>query len=368
MLLLFNKCTFYKVLSERKKILLLGDINSIHLRKWILGLKNDFDLTVFSLDPVVDETDALKGITIHTNAEKTTKTSGKLGYLKSIRHLRKIHRALKPDFVHSHYATSYGLIGALLQPETFYVSVWGSDVYDFPRKSVIHKLVLKWVFRRATKLFSTSGNMKLEIEKYTSKAVNVIPFGIDLDKFKNLQRKEKSNDFVVGTVKALEKVYGVNRLIESFAEFNKKYPSSRCIIYGKGSEEENLKKMSSELGMGDKIEFKGFIKHSEVSKAISEMDVFCILSIRESFGVAALEAAACKVPVIGSNVGGIPEVIIDNETGFLVDDAAETSEKILFLATNSEARIEMGKRGRQMVEEKYDWIKNVELMKSHYTE
>lgn len=350
----------------RKKILLLGDINSIHLQKWILGLKSNYDLTVFSLDPLEVETEKLNGIALLTNSEKTTNKSSKLFYLKSIRYFRKLHKEIKPDFVHSHYATSYGLLGALLNPKSFYISVWGSDVYEFPQKSMIHKFVLKRLLNRATKLFSTSENMKLELQNYTSKEILVIPFGVNLADYKKIILKKPSKEFVVGTVKTLEKVYGIDRLIMSFAKFNNDFPQSKCIIYGKGTQEAYLRKMAMDLNISDKVEFKGFINHSDVPNAISKMDVFCILSRRESFGVSALEAAACGVPVIGANVGGIPEVIIDGKTGYLVDDIEMAYEKMIFLASNPLIREKMSINAKQMVEQKYDWNKSVELMIRHY--
>ena len=78
----------------RKKILLLGDINSIHFQKWILGLKEDFELTIFSLDPLEVQSESLKNITIHTNESKTTNSLSKLAYLKSIRKYRRLHKKL----------------------------------------------------------------------------------------------------------------------------------------------------------------------------------------------------------------------------------------------------------------------------------
>lgn len=353
-------------MNTRKKILLLGDINSIHLQKWILGLKEDFQITVFSLDPIEEDQDCFGGVTIYTNDKKTTNKQGKLSYLKSIRRFRKLHKDLNPDFVHSHYATSYGLIGKLLNPNNFFISVWGSDVYEFPLKSFFHKTVLKWILNRADKLFSTSENMKVEAQKYTSNLIDVIPFGVDLHVFKPLNEKKYSGEFVIGTVKTLEKIYGIDRLIKSFSNFNKIFPNSKCLIYGRGSQELMLKELVADLGLQEVVEFRGFISHDEVPEVMAEFDVFCMLSLQESFGVAALEAAACGIPVIGSNVGGIPEVIENNVTGYLVDSIEEASKKMVYLSENPGICLKMKKNALDMVQEKYDWNKNLKLMTSHY--
>ena len=86
-------------MSKRKRILLLGDINSIHLQKWIVGLKNDFEIFVFSLDPIEANINGLENVQIFSNQKKTTNRKGKLSYLKSLKKFRKLHKEVKPDFV-----------------------------------------------------------------------------------------------------------------------------------------------------------------------------------------------------------------------------------------------------------------------------
>ena len=354
-------------MSKRKRILLLGDINSIHLQKWILGLKNDFEITVFSLDPIEAKIAGLENVQIYSNEKKTTNRKGKLAYLKSLKRFKKLHREVNPDFVHAHYASSYGLLGALLKPKRFFISVWGSDVYEFPKRSFIHKAVFKWVINKTSKLFSTSKSMKIELQKYTSKDINVIPFGIDLSLFKEPEKKNQDKTFVIGTIKSLEKIYGIDILLNAFSEFRKKVPNSKCIIYGKGTEENGLKELAQKLNIESDVEFKGFIVNNEVPKAISQLDVFCVLSRQESFGVAAVEASACGVPIVAANVGGLPEVVIDNETGFIVEhDIEQIVNKLFELYSNSELRIKMGQNGNSFVSNHYDWKENVETMKSFY--
>lgn len=354
-------------MSERKRILLLGDINSIHLQKWIIGLKDDFNLAVFSLDPLEKKNDELDNVLIYSNDTKTANKKGKLSYLKSLKRFRKLHRELNPDFVHAHYASSYGLIGALLNPKNYYISVWGSDVYEFPKRSFIHKFVFKWTVNKATSLFSTSKNMKLELQNYTKKDINVIPFGIDLTLFKKQVKKVNDDTFVIGTIKTLENIYGIDTLLKAFALFSEKVPNSKCVIYGKGSEEKNLIDLAKKLNVHSRVEFKGFIQNKTVPQAIAQMDVFCVLSRQESFGVAAVEASACQVPVIATNVGGLPEVVLDGKTGYIVErDITQISDRLFQLHSNSDLRDEMGVNGNAFVSDHYDWKENVETMKSFY--
>ena len=355
------------------KILFAGDINSTHLQKWIRAFYSKFDIAVFSLDPISDrctlDSEVLNAIRVVTPEKKNTDRKAKFSYLFQLKALRKLNREFAPDIVHAHYASSYGFLASRLRVKRFYVSVWGSDVFEFPKRSIIHKAVFKHVMRKADQVFSTSKVMKDEILKYVSKDITVIPFGVDLELFKPLNEK-RDKPFVIGTVKALEHVYGIDRLIEVFASFNKRYPDAECHIYGAGSELKKLEMLANNLGVSNNIKFFGVIPQDQVPIAIASMDVFCVLSREESFGVAAVEAAACKIPVIASNVGGLPEVVSNNETGYLVDghNSEQIKEVIIDLYNNPEKRRELGEKGRVLVEQQYDWNRNVLQMEKYYTQ
>ena len=117
---------------------------------------------------------------------------------------------------------------------------------------------------------------------------------------------------------------------------------------------------------GQSIKFKGFILNSKVPKVINEIDIFVVPSIldSESFGVAAVEAMACEVPVIVSDADGLKEVVIDNKAGFIVPkkDYKAIAEKIKILINDRELRQRLGKIGRERVIELYNWSSNVENM------
>ena len=348
----------------------MGDINSVHLQKWIKGLMIDFDITVFSLDPLnvsnsID--DSLNKVRIVCNEEHTTNIKNKSTYLKSLRKFKKVYQEIQPDIVHAHYGTSYGLLGRRLKPRKLFISVWGSDVYEFPKKSFFHKAVFKWILKGADQLFSTSEDMKKELSKYTRKNINVIPFGIDLGLYEARADSAPRDKFIIGTVKSLEHIYGIDRLIRAFSIFHKKYSKSECHIYGDGSERNNLINLTRELGLEKSVLFKGRIEHKLVPGVLATLDVFCMLSRSESFGVAALEASACEVPIIATGVGGIPEVVIDGETGFIVEaDDKIVADKLTILIENREVGAGLGAQGRKFVENDYNWKNNLAAMKEFY--
>jgi glycosyltransferase involved in cell wall biosynthesis len=361
------------------KILLLSDANSPHTIKWATSLAlGDIDILIFSLSKcVVDEYNKYKNIKIKTLNEKVTKKEGsilKLKYLKALPLLKKILKEYNPDILHAHYASSYGLLGALTGFHPFIISVWGSDIFSFPKKSILHKEILKFSLKKADKILSTSHVMAKETKLYTKKEIEVTPFGIDTNKFKPMKVESlfDKDDIVIGTVKTLEEKYGIEYLIRAFKIVSDKYPDLplKLLIVGGGSLENKLKSLTKELKIDNKTIFTGKVSHDEVPKYQNMLSVSVSVSVSdsESFGVAVLEASACEKPVVVSNVGGLPEIVKDGVTGIVVPpkNVEKTAEAIEKLILNKDLRVKMGKAGRERVIELYNWDKCVDNMVKIY--
>ena len=141
--------------------------------------------------------------------------------------------------------------------------------------------------------------------------------------------------------------------VEILARVVKKGVSTRLVMVGDGSERPNVEHRARCLGVFDKCVFVG--KQPKIVDYLSAADVLLLPSEQESFGLAALEAMACEVPVIASRVGGVPEVVTDGETGFLseVGDVDKMAEDAARLLTDAELRREMGKRARESALSRY---------------
>lgn len=134
--------------------------------------------------------------------------------------------------------------------------------------------------------------------------------------------------------------------IEVLARVLDKKVKTRLIMVGDGSERTNCEHRARTLGISDKCVFVG--KQPKIVDYLSAADVLLLPSEQESFGLAALEAMACEVPVVASRVGGIPEVVTDGETGFLseVGDVGKMAKDAANLLTDPDLRLEMGKAAR----------------------
>jgi glycosyltransferase involved in cell wall biosynthesis len=299
----------------------------------------------------------------------------KIVYLRALGAVIQSIREFRPDIVHAHYASSYGLLGALSRFHPYVLSVWGSDVFDFPRKSFMHRALLRYNFRAADRILSTSKIMVQEIGRYTHKTVQVTPFGIDLDQFKPASATRsgfRHGDIVIGTIKKMERIYGLEHLVRAFGIVKRNHPKLplKLLLVGGGSLERSLKQLVRQLRLERETSFVGEVPISDIPLYHNMISIFASLSLSESFGVSVLEASACERPVVASCVGGLSEVVLHGKTGYLVPahdsrGAAAALEKLIL---DSQLRTDMGRRGREFVRRNYNWSDSVAVMMDIYRE
>ncbi|KXG08979.1 D-inositol 3-phosphate glycosyltransferase [Anoxybacillus sp. P3H1B] len=294
---------------------------------------------------------------------------GKLSYISSVFALKRLLLEFQPDILHAHYVSSYGLVGALTNTHPFYVSVWGRDIYQFPVQNRLNRGIVEFTLQKADVICSTSHVMAAETKKYTDKHVEVTPFGVDLTIFKPLE-KQKKETITIGTVKSLSDKYGIADLIKAFAIVYKEYPHTNLLIVGDGPQRQEYEQLAETLGIRHVTTFTGRIPNTEVPAYINDMDIFAVPSTEdsESFGVAAVEAMACGVPVIVSNVGGLPEVVKRDVTGLIVpkENPSALAEAFRYLLQDTALRSKMGKNGVNHVKQHYDWVDNANNMLNLY--
>lgn len=360
------------------KILLLANSASAHTQKWALGLASQgIDVGIFSLNP--SEMNWCKGVnnisvlyqpSLSVNNKKVLT---KLFYMRNVKKLKKVIVEFKPDIVHAHYATSYGMLGMLSKFKPFVVSVWGADVYDFPKKSFLHKKTFSRIVDSATQICSTSNCMKEEILLYTNKSIEVVPFGVDVDSLKKLVIPDLSKDEItIGTIKSLEPKYGIDYLIKAFALVVKQFPSRKLklLIVGDGSYKAEYVNLVSSLGISTLVNFTGKVPHAQVVDFLAKIDVFVSLSVldSESFGVSLVEAMAASKPIIASDVAGFKEVLGEETNGIIVPRRNEkaAADAIGKLINDSNLAKNKGVNAQQRAVKLYNWQSNINQMITIY--
>lgn len=364
------------------KVLMVADARSVHTRRWAVSLKAEgVDIVLYSIFPSPDAFFEEHGIRLYVFDLFTYKQGRGPGRVVSMlgRHreavgnLKSVILSERPDILHAHYATSFGLIAALTGFHPFIISVWGSDVYEFPEQSVLNRLSVKFIFRRADRILSTSRVMAVQTSGYTCKPIDVTPFGVDTELFRKLETDRPYGDgFIVGNVKTLSPKYGIDVLIKAFQIVRKRNPelSTSLVIVGDGPCRAEYERLASELGISDCVKFVGRVRNDRLPEYYNAFSVAVSLSNSESFGVVAVEAMACGCPVVVSDADGFTEVVEDGVTGFIVprrspEAAAEAIQRFM---DDPFLRDRMGASGRDRVCRLYNWKDNVASMVRIYSE
>lgn len=176
----------------------------------------------------------------------------------------------------------------------------------------------------------------------------------------------KGRQLVVGTVAHIQPQKGYPYLIEAARLVLEHYPDTTFIIVGgekHRGDRQKLEEIVKEKGINDHIIFAG--ARSDALRVMASFDIFVLPSVWEGFGIVFLEAMALGKPVIGTRVGGIPEIIEDGVNGYLVEpqNPRQIADKIMLLLGDSSLRSRMGEKGRQRVEDKFcieDMVSSVE--------
>lgn len=349
--------------GKAKKVCYLSDASNAHTRKWVAEAKrNGFDVTVISLNA-----GKIEDTKVYSLGEENMLKKSQIQKFAYLRHIVKINRLINeinPDVIHAHFASSYGLIAALIN-KPYLLSVWGKDVYEFPKKSIIHKLVIKYVLNKSKKIYSTSHVMKKVTEQYTKKEIIVTPFGVDLDIFKPMLNLRNSSETLrIGFIKLIEEKYGIMDLVHAVARLiNEDKILINLVIVGKGSQKEEAKELTRVLGISDNCEFVSYVNgQNKVAEMFNSFDISVFPSIddSESFGVAAVESMACGIATIVSDVDGFVEITNNGEFAVMYPrgNREELYQSIKKLIDNVEFRLSLGKKARKNVESNYNIIDN----------
>jgi glycosyltransferase involved in cell wall biosynthesis len=354
------------------KIAFLGGANTIHAVRWVNGLASrGHEVCLYSIVPLgIHKLDSRVRLVV-------LPFSSAVGYILNAFHFRRAIDLFDPDVVNVHYASGYGTLGMLSGCKRVVLSVWGADVYNFPDQNRLCRALVSLNLNRARWVTSTSRVMaQRTLSLMGRNKLSVVHFGVDTEIFAPEDKAEghvnAGTPVVIGTVKTMHPKYGIDILLKAYSRLvlRKGVHATRLVIVGGGPDLESLKVLSKELGVEKSCDFVGAVAHAEVPKWLRKMDVFCALSRdeSESFGVAAIEAGACGIPVVVSECGGLPEVVQQGRTGFVVpkEDPTAAAEALELLVSDPELRRKMGQYGRSHVVESYNWRDSLSAMEDVY--
>jgi glycosyltransferase involved in cell wall biosynthesis len=357
------------------RIALLGRADDVHVQRWVEALAaRDIDLTLVTQHPPV-VWGPPQGVGL-----RVLPFRGRVGYFANAVQLRRVLRALRPDLLNVHYASGYGTTAAIAGFRPTVLSVYGSDVFDFPTGSWLAGRLIRWNLHRAQRLASTSRVMAAQVRSLVPDVgpIDITPFGVDTSVFRPREGRGADGGLTIGTVKVLADKYGVDVLIRAFARLvsdpdlqsSDRAAPLRLVIVGDGPQRGELEALAARLGIARRTRFAGRVVHREVPDWLNRLDVFVAASRldSESFGVAVIEASSCGLPVVVSDAGGLPEVVVPDVTGLIVprNDDEALYRALARLVVDDQARARMGDAGRAFVQREYEWDACVDRMLDVY--
>ena len=341
--------------ETKPHILMLASSRSVHTARWTNGLRQrGWHITLMTADS--DETHEYDDISLVRLPEK-----GKNAFITSVPYVRSFAKENGISFIHAFYATDYGLLATLSRCAPVLLSVMGTDVFSYPDKSWLHKWGTSRILKSAQAVAATSRVMAERVKELTAGKVNpaLTPFGVNTSKFypaENQFSEKGSDELRIISIRHLYQKYGLDVLVKAAHKLNTGHPEMkfRVDIYGDGPERQVLLDQIIRLGLDDVVKLHGKTSPESVPDLLRNADLFVAPSREESFGVAVLEASAIGLPVIGSRVGGLPEVILANKTGLLFEkeNAEELYRKILILSKQETAR-KLGRAGADFVKSNF---------------
>lgn len=278
--------------------------------------------------------------------------------------LSRLLREEEPDIVHTHgyFASVIGRLAAKKAGVPTIIAHVHSTYWEYKKR---HILIERYLSRCSHKIICCSEavrNFVTDHEKIKEEKTAVIYNGVDEERFSPVQDSSSARarlgidrgSPVVGTVSSLTPHKGQEFLIQAAAKIRDAHPAAKFLIVGDGPLRRNLKEQAQKLSLQSSLIFTG--ARRDIPEMLSLMDIFVLpSSSREGLGMAIIEAMAMEKPTVASNIGGIPEAVLDGETGLLVrpGDSDALAKAITELIDDPGRAKAMGKKGRKRFAQKF---------------
>lgn len=286
------------------------------------------------------------------------KTHGKfdpLTVLRLARFIKKNHI----DVIHTHLSTA-SLLGA-----------FAAKLAGVPSVAHVHGLNSVTCFKHSSLVIAVSDAVKKHIcaQGLDESKVRVIYNGIDLVRFKPSSKSDTRSRLgydadvpIFGVFGRLSPEKGQRSAIEAMSILLEDYPAAKLILAGDGKSRDDLQSFAQSLGILDSIIFAGFLP--DPRENISACDVIIIPSIKEGFGLAAVEAMAMERPVVATDAGGLPEIVLNGETGLIVpaNSPGAIADSLKCLIEDKSLAESMSRRSRERAEDCFDMDKQMSAL------
>jgi glycosyltransferase involved in cell wall biosynthesis len=307
---------------------------------------------------------------------------------KALKKIKTIIKEFKPDIVHTHAAKA-GALGRKAAFDckvpvvlhTFHGHVFHSYFGKF--KSEVYRRIEKRLASKSSGIIAISDQQKIELsEKFAiadKNKIEVIPLGFDLNQFQdNLEIKRKktrdkynlSNDQIaVAIIGRLAPIKNHKLFLDTIDIVNRQTSKKTVFfIVGDGETRKEIEEQIEQIKINQSIDIRLTSWIRDIQTFNAGMDIICLTSNNEGTPVSLIEAQACNIPVISTDVGGVKDIVFNNETGFIVpkNNVEKFAEKLLLLIEDKKKREKMSQNGWSFVKDNFHYQRLVKDMELYY--
>lgn len=357
------------------KILYVTAKGGIHDYRFLKKMVNDYEVLMlhYAADKLIEEIKNIPGLRIIS--KKPMRKSFPL--LSEFRHFKKIVKNFKPSIIHSGYVWQVGILPAIHNLHPHLSMVWGSDILIEPYKNLLIKKIVSRVMKQCDHIQCDAEFVKQRIlndYRVGSEKVTVFPWGIELDVFHQTNKTEArkklnldENKFIIIFNRNLEPVYGVNYMLDGFKKFSENNENAVLIIVSDGSLRNDVMKYISLNKLQYKVKLTGKVKNTEMADYLNAADVYISPSLSDGSSLSLLEAMACGLGIIVSDVPAIKEWISDQNGIIIPRASSEAVCTALMKYYVYKHLIELhGQKNIKIAKERADWNKNYLKLKEIY--
>ena len=352
------------------KICFLAHAASIHTRRWMYFFRDQgHQVSVITLTP----TEPLANIDVHFLQSQRASSYKRTNwhYLLKLPHLYRKIRDIQPDIINAHFLSSYGFLGALIKPTRipFVVSLHGSDILIFPKRSPLHRWVTRFTLKQADMITSVALHITQELENYgiDQKLLLTLQYGVDTKKF-YLVSASAPRDPVCLSNRAMVSVSNLNTVLLAARELKKINPKIHIYLAGEGDLSESLHAQVKELSLENQVSFLGKIEHKEMPDLLKKAAIYISMTTSDGTSLSLLEAMACGAFPIVSDIPANQAWIQDGVNGYLVspNSPQQLAEKINNAWQQPQLRQKAARYNWSLIQKKGSYKKNMTIIENAF--
>jgi len=276
---------------------------------------------------------------------------------------RRVVNEIKPDLIHAGPIQTCAFVAILSGFRPILTMSWGYDLVQEADRNSWMKWVTGYTLKRSAYFISDA---KVSRDKAVAFGTNlertvIFPWGVDIEHFaKKTYKRSNVQTFTLFCSRTWESIYGVDVLAKAFVKIAASNPHIDLVLLGGGSQGARIRQILMSGGVLDRVHFGGQIGQSDLPRWYHMADIYISPSHVDGSSVSLMEALACGLPCLVSDIPGNKEWIMEGENGWLFHDgdADDLAQKILYAIKNRRSFKKMGESARRTAEQNADWKKN----------